>query len=252
MFDRVWVAIPMAILAVGLAGCAAPPAPEPTPTPTRMPVALTLRDLPDGTVIGTGTFTGVMTETSGHIDITVENGVAVASLVDLEIAMTIATDLVFSPYSLPPDRLCIGDAWHLDVGSIGASPTVQVGAVTEGQGDPGFLATAVITQTVDEPSEDCLGPIVAIAPLTWTLPDMRPGLEVDDSGNRRGAEGSVTVVDGEPATYTVVPRDDAEAIAVRFGITVADLDYLNPAREPLREDPLLYIGEELNLDRDER
>lgn len=93
--------------------------------------------------------------------------------------------------------------------------------------DPAFLDDLVLTGP--GPLEDCFYPVVAVAPLTWNLPDMRPNLVVVDSGTTGGATGTVEMVDGTPRSYEVASGDLLAEIAARFGIQVADLFYLNPA-----------------------
>ena len=54
-----------------------------------------------------------------------------------------------------------------------------------------------------------------------------------------------------PARYEVAGGDVLAEIAARFGISVADLFYLNPARGKGQE-PVVYAGEVFNLDKDGR
>jgi LysM repeat protein len=64
--------------------------------------------------------------------------------------------------------------------------------------------------------------------------------------------GTVTLVDGEPGSYTVAQGDTIAAIAERFGLSQDDLFYLNPRRSPNPEDSTAFTGEMLNLSRTTR
>ena len=114
--------------------------------------------------------------------------------------------------------------------------------------DPGYLDDLILTRS-GAGLEDCFYAVAAVAPLTWTLPDMRPGLVMSDAGSTGGARGEVELSEGDPLAYTVVDDDLLPAIAARFGVTLDDLLYLNPARVVPGDDPALaYVGETLNLD----
>jgi hypothetical protein len=120
-------------------------------------------------------------------------------------------------------------------------------------GDPTFLRTVLVKLYDPEAFADgCYVPVLSSAVLSWTLPDMRPGLVVVDSGKTGGATGEVTIVDGEPVSYTVAPNDMATEVAARFGITVDDLFYLNPVRTTFIKYPLLQLGEVLNISKSHR
>lgn len=126
-------------------------------------------------------------------------------------------------------------------------PPAQISLMTAGV-DPGFLRDAVITSMGDEGFR-----VLAVAPLTWTLPDRYPSLRIEDSGASVGANGTVEMQDGVPRWYHVAAGDTLEAITKRFGVSVAELDYLDArqlrdfsAGAPLRS------GTQLNLDRTKR
>jgi hypothetical protein len=85
---------------------------------------------------------------------------------------------------------------------------------------------------------------LAFATINWTIPDTRPDLKVVDSGPRPLATGTVTRVDGFPASYLVMPGDQLASIARRLGITVDDLRFLNPF-----DTRGLEAGQTLNLDK---
>ena len=83
------------------------------------------------------------------------------------------------------------------------------------------------------------------------MPDLRPDLTVVDNGATGGAMGPVAQNSDGPATYEVVDGDVLDEIAARFGITVLDLFYLNPARDKGQQ-RLAFVGELFNLDKARR
>ncbi|MBG6237188.1 hypothetical protein IWX78_000131 [Mycetocola sp. CAN_C7] len=119
------------------------------------------------------------------------------------------------------------------------------------RGDPSFLDTVLITG-FDEQAlvRGCHLSVLALAVLTWTSPDMRPGLVVSDSVKTGGAHGEVTRADGKFISYTVTHYDLLDEVAARFGITLDDVFHLNPARTPSPQKPTLDVGEDLNLSKD--
>ncbi|WP_430646507.1 LysM peptidoglycan-binding domain-containing protein [Agromyces sp. GXS1127] len=115
--------------------------------------------------------------------------------------------------------------------------------------DPSYLRTAVVWQALDG-TPIGLGSVVATAALTWSLPDMNPGLaEVADRGSTAGARGDVITVDGRAQGYRVAYGDTASAVTARFGIDERDLEWLNPDRDRGR---LLLADVTLNLSREAR
>jgi len=100
----------------------------------------------------------------------------------------------------------------------------------------------------DREQNDCLAAVVASASIVWTMSPRRPDLKATDTGEMAGAKGALSVDDsGAVVSYTVAQGDTLSSIAQRFGISVDDLFYLNPARAPGLEDPSAYTGEVLNL-----
>ncbi|GGI48289.1 hypothetical protein GCM10010932_29770 [Agromyces flavus] len=115
--------------------------------------------------------------------------------------------------------------------------------------DPSYMRTAVIW-AAPPGAPIGLGSVVATAQLTWDLPDMNQGLELVDRGTADGARGAVTVgSDGTPSTYRVARGDTPEGITERFGITMEDLEWLNPDRLTTR---LVLADLTINLSRDAR
>lgn len=109
--------------------------------------------------------------------------------------------------------------------------------------DPSWIRSA----TIWAPAENGLpfGSALGVAPLAWSLPDMRPDLDVQDSGSLPAAAGEVFLDDGAPSAYIVATGDVLSDIAERFGVDVDDVAWLNPGRG----DGYARAGETLNLSR---
>lgn len=88
-------------------------------------------------------------------------------------------------------------------------------------GDPTFLHSLEVNVAGE-------GPVLAAAPITWTLPSPYPDLKAVDHGVATFAHGSTTVEDGEIIDYTPNPYDTVHMVARRFGITEVQLLWLNP------------------------
>jgi len=227
-----------AVILVLLAGCT-PSAPTPGPP---------------GTVVATGEFDpddGV----TGTVELVVGKPNAYSDTFEVHVSgfssdLPVGAELMLSPFPLTPDRTCL-DGPSFGLGALtGPDQVLLLGDFRQWQDDPSFLDGAVIAQYVeaDALENDCQRTILARAPFTWSMPDLRPGLKVADSGSTTGATGKVTEVDGEPVSYHVAAGDLLGDVADRFGLTLEDLDWLNPFRGV----GAAVVDEELNLDRDNR
>jgi hypothetical protein len=257
---RAVTALALALGALLLAGCspdAGAPAPgsSPTSTPDARPV------LAAGTTAATGSFIDTA-QVTGSVAIRV-NDTNIFELVvsDLVVADGAAVQFTLTADALSPDENCLDSDWRFGLGQAeaGHDPATELvfpigGSDGIGQGDLSFIREVVVTRTPGgaAPDEACPIPLVSHAPLVWTTPDLRPGLTVRDSGADTGAMGTVTLVDGEPGSYTVAQGDTIAAIAERFGLSQDDLFYLNPRRSPNPEDSTAFTGEMLNLSRTTR
>lgn len=205
-----------------------------------------------GEVVATGTLAG---DATGTVTIRATGdggfGVRIDDL-ETELGGLLSAHLSTKPF-IPGVYCASSRAGFHAFGDFAPAPTYSFTLYGFGHGDsswpdPAFLDDLVLTRS-GEPLEDCFYAVAAVAPLHWTLPDMRPGLVVTDAGPAGGARGPVTLSEGDPVAYAVVDDDRLPAIATRFGITLDDLLYLNPARAVPGDDPALaYIGEVLNLD----
>ncbi len=107
-------------------------------------------------------------------------------------------------------------------------------------GDPTVFRTALLSSTRTDAS-DCLLDIAGSAELHWTIAPRGLSAAVADAGPETGARGVASATD-----YTPAAGDTPTDVAHRLGITVADLEWLNP---PHLE---LLTGVPVNLDPDRR
>ncbi|MGO4535864.1 hypothetical protein [Leifsonia sp. 2MCAF36] len=108
-------------------------------------------------------------------------------------------------------------------------------------GDPTFL------HSIEEsPAGDAR--VFAAAAITWTLPSAFPGLKPVDHGVVTYAHGRV-IRDGDVLAYYIPnPYDTIYMVSRRFGLTEAQLVWLNPELLTDSPDPELTIGVGVNLD----
>ena len=210
--------------------------------------------LDEGTVVATGELVSVDGLTTGDVSIVA----APAGEFRLEIDEFVSppgTDLIANLSAEPftEAAYCDGGFMMLVLEHFTSTPSVT-SAINFGEitlGNPDFLDTLVVTLNAITPRTGCFYPVVATAQLAWTMPDLRPDLTVVDSGATGGATGPVAQISDGPATYEVVDGDVLDEIAARFGITVLDLFYLNPARDKGQQ-RLAFVGELFNLDKARR
>jgi hypothetical protein len=246
--------VPLVAVAL-LAGCTTVPASstEPTARPATSkeskPEPVTLEE---GTVVATGRFTSVDGLTTGDVAITAddEGGFTVeisrfASPVTGELILNSSTE----PFT--EEAYCAEGFSTYVQGNLTPAPemTIDLGFDELTSGDPSYLDTLILTLNAAEPRTGCFSPVVALAPLTWTMPDLRPDIRVVDRGETGGASGWVTVDGDRPLSYTVAPDDLLPEIAARFGVSVDDLLYLNPTRSTPGLTRKAYVDEVFNLDR---
>ena len=180
---------------------------------------------------------------------------------DLAVADGRAVQFTLTADTIASQASCLESDWRLGLGQAAGgidtdTPLVFPIGGTDGigQGDPSFIREIVVSPVPDgrAPDKTCPIPLLSHASLDWTLPDMRPGLTVRDSGAGPGAQGLVILDGDDPASYTVAQGDQLAAIATRFGIDLDEVFYLNPRRSPNPEDSTALVGEKLNLSRDTR
>lgn len=243
----------LAPLVLGLVtSCSTPPVPEPTrvsPTISESGSAKVV-SVPAGTVVATGRFVQGVTGTVRIVSL--GNGDYSVRLSDLRGAK--APQLRVKLGAGTKTFNCAGvSGTNLDIGAVTSSPSQEIrlhrGYAPHADDDPSFLHALALSNTTDQfNGQHCESHTYALAPLTWTMPDLRPDLQVRNGPPRSGAAGSVDLHGGEPVRYHVSKNDTFTAIAARFNITVDDLYYLNPQRG-VGADPQAKTGETLNLDR---
>jgi hypothetical protein len=127
----------------------------------------------------------------------------------------------------------------VDLSSVGDNPTLLKSVVLVPVGTPAEVAAGTSPPWADH--------VLAVAPLTWHVPNPRPDLHITVGPAHPYAYG--TVIDdatGTPRQYLVAHGDRAIVVAARLGITVADLHWLNPdagfhERDQLGERDLLNL-----------
>jgi hypothetical protein len=108
-------------------------------------------------------------------------------------------------------------------------------------GDPSFLHSIEETPAGD-------ARVMAAAAITWTLPSAFPGLKPVDHGSVSNARGRTIVEDGTLAYYIPSPNDTIFTVSRRFGLTEAQLVWLNPELLMGSPEPELKSGIGVNLD----
>lgn len=211
-----------------------------------------LSDLVVGTLLATGEFNGAALE--GRVELRADgtdSGFEV-SLIGIEPSFSAGATLELNAMPLPASEAALRQG----LSSYRYEPLAQAseqsfrmpsgGAAGFRTSDPSYLRTVVIWAA--PPGSDFgFGEVLATAPLTWILPDMRPALEVLDHGVAEGAMGEIRVdSDGAPIAYQVAEGDTSVGIAGRFGVTRTDLEWLNPDRTGSE---LIRAGNVINLER---
>jgi LysM repeat protein len=226
----------------------AEPAATPEPSPTITPV-------PAGTVVAEADVASPKGSIHFHYRM-VANGDNTYSAQYSGFTSTVPVPVSVTLIDVPPsvgDGLTyhgVGD--HL-LGGPTTSPqssSVSLGSETE----PSYLGTLVTYSSVasgdDVPVE--LGPnkVLAVNTISWHIPARQTNVHPVDGGARTFATGSVTetTAGGAPKSYLIAPGDLTAVVAQRFGISVADLIWLNAGLEVFGDQQYLYEGTTLNLD----
>jgi hypothetical protein len=231
-----------------LGGCvaqASPDAPHPTPTPL-------------SGVVATGTLLGLSPSDpiTGSVTITANpaNAALTVRLIGLTGDLTSVGSAALTAGKVKANSSCapygLSFAWGTVLPKADQKFTLPSDK-SPGWDDPSFLHALILTST-NQNTPGCGLEMVAYAPLTWTVGDRRPDLNVTDHGSRSGAEGHTATAAGRPTAYTVVRGDNLSSIAKRFGLTLDDLFYLNPARLPGPTSTVTDVGEVLNLSNSSR
>lgn len=228
------------LLVFALTACAPPSEVRPASTGSAEPVTTTSApptpaSLPDG-VIATAKLTTPDGADAGTLTVT-----AAAGQVSLEfpgrpahadqLRLTVAepdecSDSAFSFAQLLTDRGL----------AVTLNPTSLVI-----DGDPTVFRSVQATALNDTPGA-CLFTTVAAGPLEWKIAPRGLSTAVEDSGPAEFARGTVATAGATAVAYTPARGDTPIGVASRLGITLADLEWLNPATIGLQS------GLPINLD----
>ncbi len=222
----------------GLTACGAAGDQAATPTANSTP-ASTFVPVVDGTVAATGTFTGDGGVT-GTVTIVRDADRYRIELHDVTPPRAPHYNLQLRSEDPAASGGCGEANWTYDLGSYESSDVFQTGTrllyddspAEAVFADPTYVdGVQIVVANPDSKAsnEACRQLIAGYAKLTWALPDLRPDIHPVDSGPRPGAEGEVKIgPTGIPSQYWIAVDDRYADVAARFGLTTADLDYLNP------------------------
>ncbi|WP_168220093.1 MULTISPECIES: LysM domain-containing protein [unclassified Salinibacterium] len=235
--------------AVAKGTSATPSAPsEPVTAPPRIETP------PPGTLLASGVLTDGAGAELSTVTITQVDAHHATTALALDGYEPAIHSLYGSPES-PAVGDCLPGGLNLGLGSPGSG---DLPFATElGSGDPSFIRTILLIRTPNASETEaaaaagCLHRVIAVAPLMWHTAEQRTDLHPVDAGSTNGARGTTESADGTVQSYTVAKNDTMSGIAQRFGITGADIRYLNPARISTCGD-MACAGEVLNLDRARR
>ncbi|MCJ1712975.1 hypothetical protein [Curtobacterium sp. VKM Ac-2922] len=227
-------------------------APAPTADPTVQAVSLDPPTMPAGSVLTETDVTSPSGRTAIHVRVVVaENGTFRTELSGYRSTEAQAMTLEFRR-SVPKPSDGYGTPygqvqWAAGAQPPASSPLDDVGA------RPDFLQSVVLVPTVttdangDVDAPEWAGHVLAVAPLTWRVPNPYPHLTVTMGAARPGAYGVVNVTGSRGADYLVAHGDDQITVAKRFGITVPELRWMNPDMQVARNGWLTEY-DHLNLD----
>lgn len=261
-----------AMVGLLLTGCTAFGGDDTLPKPTRQATERTAEPIPDPTltteqvngepdeveqVLPTGTVaaetdvTSPSGDTSIHVRIVAnDQGTFTAQLSGYRTTNPQQMSLQFRHRTASP--LDGGDASARDTTEwTAASGPPKTVVMNDAGARPDYLRSVVLVPA-SVPDEDpskrpWVGSVLAAGALEWKIPNPYPDLRITVGKDRPGAYGIVTDADGRPADYLVAHGDELTTVAQRFGITPAEVQWLNPYMET-RADDWLLEGSTLNLD----
>ncbi|MBP1240945.1 LysM repeat protein [Frigoribacterium sp. PvP120] len=228
----------------------APPADPAVPAPFVTPVAA-------GTVVSEGDVRSPKGSVAYHWRATA-NGDDTFSMEYSGFTSTLPVPVGATLIEIAPsvgDGLTAHGPGDLQLGGPTTEPALATSTLL-GTSTPGYLGTLVTysaaTDGADLPVE--IGPekVLAVTPVTWSVPGRQTNIVVADSGSADLATGTVvsSTAAGGPRGYLVAAGDTIDAVAARFGITPAALIYLNAGLLVTGDQQYLIYGNTINLDPD--
>ncbi|MFZ7088526.1 LysM domain-containing protein [Curtobacterium sp. RRHDQ10] len=235
-----------------------PLVPSPGPTPSPSP---TLTQIAAGTPVAEGDVTSPKGSVHYHYRI-VADGDGTFSTQFSGFTSTLPVPVSVTLLGVAPrvgDGLTDhGTADHqLGGPTSGAAPASSVALDGVGH-DPSGLGTIVTYSSAPASAAATLpveiGPdkVLAVDTVRWSIPVRQSNVHPVDGGAGPYAYGVVTATtaSGAPRTYLVAHGDRASVVAERFGVSVADLVFLNADIRVFGDDQWMYEGTSINLDPD--
>ena len=242
--------------------------PTPTPAPTAEPTpqlatpepqaapapAPTIASVPAGTVVAEGDVRSPKGSIAYHYRV-VADGDDTFSTQFSGFTSTVPVTVGATFLDVTPG---VGDGltWYGVGESELGGPTATATSVTTPLGDVRqptpyvSLVTYTSAAAPDAPVEIGTGKVLAVTPVTWSVPARQTNVAPVDQGAAQYAAGAVvaTTASGAPAGYRVAEDDLLGAVAARFGVSVEALIWLNEGLEVLGDEQALFVDTTLNLD----
>jgi LysM repeat protein len=228
----------------------APPADPAVPEPFVTPVAA-------GTVVSEGDVRSPKGSVAYHWRATA-NGDDTFSIEYSGFTSTLPVPVGATLIEIPPsvgDGLTAHGPGDLELGGPTSAPALATSTLL-GTSTPGYLGTLVTYSAAvdgaDLPVEIGPGKVLAVTPVSWSVPERQTNIVVADSGSADLATGTVvtSTAAGAPRGYLVAAGDTIDAVAARFGISSAALIYLNAGLLVTGDQQYLIYGNTINLDPD--
>ncbi len=165
--------------------------------------------------------------------------------VEITIAPTAAPPGATLQISTAPAAVeCPDDEYSLDFGQVADGPkTIPLPRDLMPKSDPTmWRSLLLVAPPAPGASGTCAMTILASSPIVWTRAPAGLSEPIHDSGSTASARGTLGAGGSGTTTYTPAPGDTPTAVAVRLGITINDLHWLNPMEFDLR------AGMPINLD----
>jgi hypothetical protein len=257
---RVGAGLTAALVVLATLAACTPPTTNRTAPPPAVPAAVESAEsepepvvLDPGVTVATGELSSVDGLSSGRVSVVSVDGGDFELVIDDFVTPLAEMVVNLSTEPFTEEGYC---AAAQIIYVFGAQPTATRVVVPMAFGDldvmddPSFLDTLLLTvNSNDVPRTGCFYPVFASTDLAWTISDLRPDIDVVDSGPTGGATGPVEMHGDTIGGYTVAAGDVLAEIAARFGLTSEDLLYLSPGRIADGNPATAFVDEEFNLDK---